>query len=150
MDFRVEIADPAIDDLAEIVSYIAQHNPEAASALGNHLLDAALSLAQTPHKGSPYRQIPGNVRKLTVQPFKIFYRVNESKQASRFFASGTPPDASQSSEPNSGIRMFDVFFFFFFFFFFFPAAGSPLLSALLRHSPAQAARSRRLLGWPRA
>ena len=60
MDFRVEIADPAIDDLAGIVSYIAQDNPKAASALGNHLLDAALSLAQTPHKGSPYRHI-GNL-----------------------------------------------------------------------------------------
>ena len=80
MDFRVEIADPAIDDLAEIVFYIAQDNPEAASALGNHLLDAALSLAQTPHKGSPHRHI-GNVRKLTVQPFKIFYLVNEAKQS---------------------------------------------------------------------
>jgi toxin ParE1/3/4 len=66
MDFRVEIADPAIDDLAEIVSYIAQDNAEAASTLGNHLLDAALSLAHTPHKGSPYRYI-GNVRKLTVR-----------------------------------------------------------------------------------
>ena len=80
MDFRVEITDPAIDDLAEIVSYIAQDNPDAASALGNHLLDAALSLAQTPHKGSPYRHI-GNVRKLTIRPFKIFYRVNEAKQS---------------------------------------------------------------------
>ena len=50
MDFRVEIADPAIDDLCEIVSYIAQDNPEAASALGNQLLDAALGLAQTPTK----------------------------------------------------------------------------------------------------
>ena len=80
MDFRVEIADPAIDDLCEIVSYIAQDNPEAASALGNQLLDAALGLAQTPHKGSPYRHI-GNVRKLTVRPFKIFYRVNEARQS---------------------------------------------------------------------
>ena len=79
MDFRVEIADPAIDDLAEIVSYIAQDNSDAAYALGNHLLDAALSLAQTPHKGSQYRQI-GNVRKPTVRPFKIFYRVTEDKQ----------------------------------------------------------------------
>ena len=54
MDFRVEIKDPAIADLAEIVSYIAQDNSEAAAALGNHLLDAALGLAQPPHKGSPY------------------------------------------------------------------------------------------------
>ncbi len=80
MDFRIEITDPAIDDLAEIVSYIAQENPNAASALGNHLLDTALSLAQTPHKGSPYRHI-ANVRKPTVRPFKIFYRLNEAKQS---------------------------------------------------------------------
>jgi toxin ParE1/3/4 len=79
MDFRVEITDPAINDLDEIVSYIAKDNPDAASALGNHLLDAAFSLAQTPHKGSPCRHI-GNVRKLTVRPFKIFYRVNEAKR----------------------------------------------------------------------
>jgi toxin ParE1/3/4 len=55
MDFRVEITDPAIADLAEIVSYIARDNPTAATALGNNLLDAALSLADTPHKGSPYQ-----------------------------------------------------------------------------------------------
>ena len=81
MDFRFEITDPAIDDLAEIVSYIAQDNPEAASVLGNHLLDAAFSLAQTPHKGSPYRHI-GNVRRLTVRPFKIFLS-RERSQAER-------------------------------------------------------------------
>ena len=39
MDFRVEITDPAIADLAEIVSYIARDNPDAARALGNNLLD---------------------------------------------------------------------------------------------------------------
>ena len=63
MDFRVEIKDPAITDPAEIVSYVAQDNPDAASVLGNHLLDAALSLAQTPHKGSPYPKLV-NIRKL--------------------------------------------------------------------------------------
>ena len=80
MDFRVEITGPAIADLAEIVSYIAQENPNAAAALGNNLLDAALSLGQTPHKGSPYMHI-ANVRKLTVRPFKIFYRVNETNRS---------------------------------------------------------------------
>ena len=34
MDFRVEITDPAIDDLSEIVSYIAQDNADAPSVLG--------------------------------------------------------------------------------------------------------------------
>jgi toxin ParE1/3/4 len=76
MDFRVEITGPAIADLAEIVSYIAQDNPAAANALGENLLDAALSLAKAPFKGSPYPRLAG-VRKLTLPPFKIFYRVND-------------------------------------------------------------------------
>jgi plasmid stabilization system protein ParE len=75
MDFRVEITGPAIADLAEIVSYIAQDNPGAAGALGNNLLDAALSLATTPLKGPRYQKL-GGIRKLTLSPFKIFYRVN--------------------------------------------------------------------------
>ena len=79
MDFRVQIKDPAIADLAEIVSYIAQDSPKAATALGNNLLDAALSLAQTPHKGSPYQNLAG-IRKLTLRPFKIFYRVDEARK----------------------------------------------------------------------
>ncbi len=39
MDFRVEVKDPAIADLAEIVSYIAQHNPNAAKTVVDNLLD---------------------------------------------------------------------------------------------------------------
>ena len=80
MDFRVEIKEPAIADLAEIVSYIAQDNPDAAKTLGNNLLDAALSLAETPRKGSSYQKLP-DIRKLTLRPFKIFYRVNHRKKA---------------------------------------------------------------------
>jgi toxin ParE1/3/4 len=56
-----------------------ERNPEAATALGNNLLDAALRLAQAPHKGSSYRKLPG-IRKLTLRPFKIFYRVNETRK----------------------------------------------------------------------
>jgi toxin ParE1/3/4 len=78
MDFRVEIKDPAIADLAEIVSYSVRDNPDAATALGNNLLDAALSLAETPYKGSPYQKLAG-IRKLTLRPFKIFYRVREAR-----------------------------------------------------------------------
>jgi plasmid stabilization system protein ParE len=80
MDFRVEITGPAIADLAEIVSYIAQENPAAAKALGENLLDAALSLAKTPFKGSRYQML-ADVRKLTLPPFKIFYRVNDRTRA---------------------------------------------------------------------
>ena len=76
MDFRVEITGPAIADLAEIVSYIAQDNPAAAESLGENLLDSSLSLGVTPFKGSPYPKL-ADVRKLTLAPFKIFYRVSD-------------------------------------------------------------------------
>ena len=80
MDFRVEFTGPAIADLAEIVSYIAQDNPAAAKSLGNNLLDAALSLGTTPFKGTRYQKLAG-VRKVTLPPFKIFYRVNDGTKA---------------------------------------------------------------------
>ena len=89
MDLRVEITGPAIADLAEIVSYIAQDNPEAARALGNNLLDAALNLRKAPFKGSRCSKL-GDVRKVTLPPFKIFYRVNDTKgevQVLRFWHS---------------------------------------------------------------
>lgn len=79
MGFQVEITGPAIADLAEIVSYIAQDNPVAARAFGNNMLDAALSLANAPFKGSRYSKL-ADIRKLTLPPFKIFYRVNDTRK----------------------------------------------------------------------
>jgi toxin ParE1/3/4 len=79
MDFRVEVTEPAITDLAEIVTYIARDNPHAAEAVGNNLLDAALSLETAPYKGSPHATLVG-IRKLTFRPCKIFYRVHEDRK----------------------------------------------------------------------
>jgi len=79
MDFRVEVKETAIADLAEIVSYVAEDNPDAARRLGDALLDAALSLSQAPFKGSRYARLAG-IRKLTLAPYKIFYRVNEANR----------------------------------------------------------------------
>ena len=44
MDFKVLIADSAIADLKEIVEFVAEDNPQAASRLGEKLLAHALSL----------------------------------------------------------------------------------------------------------
>ncbi|CAN5304058.1 hypothetical protein BH20VER2_BH20VER2_04410 [soil metagenome] len=98
MDFRVDITDPTIGDLAEIVSYIARENPDAAATLGNILLDAALSLQSVPHKGSRYAKLLG-VRKLSFRPFKIFYRVHEDTKVVEICASGTRHGANRSSDP---------------------------------------------------
>jgi plasmid stabilization system protein ParE len=77
MDFQVEVKETAIGDLAEIVSYVAEDDPVAAKRLGDALLDAALSLSQAPFKGSRYAKLAG-IRKLTLSPYKIFYRVNDA------------------------------------------------------------------------
>lgn len=79
MDFKVEIENTAIADLKEIVSYVAQNDPAAAELLANALLDTALSLAQAPCKGSQYRRLAG-IRKLTLRPYKIYYRIDESRK----------------------------------------------------------------------
>ncbi len=51
MGFRVVITKPAINDLAEIVCYIAGDNPEAATRVGNGLIDRAESLGELPYRG---------------------------------------------------------------------------------------------------
>lgn len=76
----------------EIVSYSGQDNPAVAKALRNNLLDAALSLAETPFKGTRYQKLAG-VRKLTLPPFKVFYRVNDARrivEILRFWHSARP------------------------------------------------------------
>ena len=90
MDFRVEITDPAIADLAEIVSYIARDNPDAARALDNNLLDAALSLAQVPYKGSPYQNAcrHSQANAATVQNFLSREPDAESRGGSTLLALG--------------------------------------------------------------
>jgi len=50
MDFKVLIADSAIADLKEIVEFVAEDNPEAASRLGEKLLAHALSLDSLPER----------------------------------------------------------------------------------------------------
>jgi addiction module RelE/StbE family toxin len=79
MGFRVKIKSTAVADLAEIVSYVAGDNPAAATRLGDALLEAVASLSEAPFKGSRYLSFAG-VRRVTVRPYKIFYRVSEADQ----------------------------------------------------------------------
>ena len=78
MDYQVGLTEAARSDLHAVVRYIAVdgQNPDAAFRLGNELLDAALSLAIFPRRGSPVRRRPG-MRKLAHRHWLIFYQVNE-------------------------------------------------------------------------
>ena len=77
--------------LAEIVSYIARDNPGAATAPGNDLLDAALSLAVTPFKGNPYPKALWHRQTHTtpVQDFLSSAGITEAGRSSPLLALGT-------------------------------------------------------------
>lgn len=79
MDYKVGLTEAARHDLGAAVRFIAVdgQNPEAALRIGNELLDAALSLALFPRRGSPVRLRPG-MRKLSHRYWLIFYQVNEA------------------------------------------------------------------------
>ncbi len=81
MDYKVGLTEEARNDLGAAVRFIAEEgrNPEAALRLGNELLDAALSLALFPRRGSPVRRRPG-MRKLSHRYWLIFYQVNEAER----------------------------------------------------------------------
>ena len=76
MDFKVLIADSAIADLKEIVEFVAEDNPEAATRLGEKLLAHALSLATLPERFSFHDRRRG-IGKMPVSPFLIYYRFYE-------------------------------------------------------------------------
>jgi len=51
MGFRVILTPQSLDDLRDIVGFIAHDNPERARTFGNELIDRALSVAPFPEIG---------------------------------------------------------------------------------------------------
>ena len=76
MDFKVFLSNEALSDLEGVVTYIARHNPSAAARMGNHLLDAALSLNTFPQRG---RVVPEfrrpELREIIFRSYRIIYRI---------------------------------------------------------------------------
>lgn len=87
MGFKVLIADSALDDLIEIVEFVAQDDPAAAVRLGEKLIESALSLQTMSARFSFHDQERG-VRKMTVPPYLIFYRSDESTMLASGMAHG--------------------------------------------------------------
>ena len=77
MDFKVLIADGALADLKEIVEFIAEDNPEAATRLGEKLVAHALSLSKMPER-FPFHDKRRGIRKMPLPPFLIFYVCDET------------------------------------------------------------------------
>ena len=79
MGYQVELSDQAVDDLGEIVRFLAQKSSLAAERIGHELLDTALTLTLFPRRGAAVRRRPG-IRTLAHRHFLIFYQINEAAQ----------------------------------------------------------------------
>ena len=79
MDFKVLIADSAVEDLREIVEFVAEDDPQAAERLANKLIDCALDLHALPYR-CPVFDERRVIRKMTVPPYLIFYTCDESRR----------------------------------------------------------------------
>ncbi|HMJ64114.1 MAG TPA: type II toxin-antitoxin system RelE/ParE family toxin [Candidatus Binatia bacterium] len=80
MGFKIILTPQAIEDLREIVAYIAQDNPTRAEAFGYELCEKVLMLSNHPFLGRVVPEFRRNdVRELVYKPYRIVYGVDESK-----------------------------------------------------------------------
>jgi toxin ParE1/3/4 len=77
MDFKVLITESALNDLREIVEFVARDDPQAAESLGEKLIARALSLAKTPER-HPLHDPQRGIRKMPVSPYLVFYTVDRA------------------------------------------------------------------------
>jgi len=79
MDYHVTFSQRALRELAAILKFIAEDNPDAAQELGDSLLEHAASLNRFPlrHPKDSHRS---GVRKMPAPPYLVYYSVNESKR----------------------------------------------------------------------
>jgi toxin ParE1/3/4 len=76
MGFKVVLTPQSLEDLKEIVSFIAKDSPERASDFGNQLIDRALSAANFPEAGSVVREIGDPmIRQIIHGSYRIIYEV---------------------------------------------------------------------------
>ena len=81
MGWKVIVSPRADSDLENIVSYIARHNPDAATRVGHALIARAELLTQFPEMG---RVVPefgqANLRELVYRSYRVIYRLKSSDQ----------------------------------------------------------------------
>jgi toxin ParE1/3/4 len=81
MGWKVIIAPSAQTDLADIVRYIARHNPDAAARLGYELITRAEKVAAFPEGGRivPEFRRP-NLREVLCRSYRVIYRLRPAEQ----------------------------------------------------------------------
>jgi len=77
--YAVIILEEALEDLRNIVAYVAKENPGAAETLGRELLDQAMSLESLPYRGSRVKK-RRDFLKLIHGQYLIYYRIREQEK----------------------------------------------------------------------
>jgi toxin ParE1/3/4 len=76
MDFKIVWTDPALNDLQDLVSHIAQDSPAVAERVGNEILARIDLLMNHPFMGAVYRRSrQRDIREVLCRKYRIFYRV---------------------------------------------------------------------------
>jgi toxin ParE1/3/4 len=76
MGFQVILTPQSLEDLEQIVSFIAKDNPARGRSFGNELIDRALSFGAFPELGRIVPEIgEAAVREITHAPYRIIYEI---------------------------------------------------------------------------
>ena len=76
--YDVRFLQEAMDDLEEIILYVAQHNRAAALRLHDKIIEKANDLSVFPKRGRPVpdrKMADAGYRMLAVKPYIAFYRI---------------------------------------------------------------------------
>jgi len=78
--YEVEWAESAVTSLVDTIEYIARDSPSYAAALAIRADRAAISLQQLPDRGRRVAEFDDpSVRELTVDSYRLIYRVRATK-----------------------------------------------------------------------
>jgi toxin ParE1/3/4 len=82
MGFKVILTPESLDDLRDIVTFIAKDNPGRARTFGNQLIDQSLSLATFPERGRIVPEIGEPVvREIILGSYRIIYEIFTEQNA---------------------------------------------------------------------
>jgi toxin ParE1/3/4 len=81
MDYRIIWSPEALNQLEQLVRFIAHDNPMAATKVGNVIIEKVLLLSNFPYLGKIFREVGlENLREIPVPPYRIFYEINEPEK----------------------------------------------------------------------
>jgi addiction module RelE/StbE family toxin len=97
---QIHWSEPALDDLKDIVSFVAKDSPTYAVKLANRIIEAPRRLATFPRLGSIVPELGQDiVRELWIRPYRIIYLVRDPDcyilavvHTSRDLSGFTPPE----------------------------------------------------------